>query len=70
MGSSNETDVHEKWMLNMSFPNSISQNVYEPILTKDWQDRSGRETSPIGLPRNDSFGEEIKIVQQTLRLLN
>jgi hypothetical protein len=55
---------------NVLNPTQFSKNAVETILSMNWQDGNGRIITPIVFQRNDWYGEKIKIVQQTLSLLN
>jgi hypothetical protein len=55
---------------NVLYPTQFSNVAVETILSMNWKDGNGRKITPIVFNRNDWYTQKIKIVQQTLSLLN
>jgi len=55
---------------NVLYPTQFSTTGVEIIQSLNWKDENGQKIFPIVFQRNDWYREKIKIVQETLSLLN
>lgn len=55
---------------NVLYPTQFSQAAIEVIESMNWKDGNGKSITPIVFFKNDWYREKIRIVQETLSLLN
>lgn len=55
---------------NVLYPTQFSKTGVEVIQTMNWKDENGQPITPIVFFKNDWYKEKIKLVKETLQLLN
>lgn len=54
---------------NVLYPMQFSKKAVEIILTMNWKNGDGSKIMPLVFHRNDWYGKQIQLIEQTLEML-